>query len=147
MSQSVAMNCCFSRALKFRNVHSDRLCRSELSEGEGFEDSGFFFCCLFCLVPLCLSVDTNSIYLSSVSTRASIVTFWQEVWVEGREGSAAGAELGSRFLPAGEAQYGGRGTARLNMVKKKHPRTMHMGDGAAQLRRKVHPEVIFILFL
>lgn len=147
MSQSVAMNCCFSRALKFRNASAGqswvrgRVSRIQEKWGR------HFFGCLFCLVPLCLSVDTNDIYLSSVSTRASVVTFWQEVWVEGREGSAAGAELGSRFLPAGEAQCGGSSTARLNMVKK-HPRTMHMGDGAAQLRRGVHPEVIFIcLFL
>lgn len=35
---------------------------------------------------LCLGVDTNDSHLSSIGTRASVVTFWQEVWVEGREG-------------------------------------------------------------
>ena len=87
------MNCCFPRAVKNRSVHSDRLCRSALSEWEGFKDSGEAReAALLRLVILFSSSrwrPTRGGHFSSISTRVSTVTFWQrgeEVPVEGKKG-------------------------------------------------------------
>lgn len=85
------MNCCISGAVKYRNVQSGRLCRSPLREWEGFKDSGKVGEALFCSLSFnssfCLDMDTHMHTWtphtrqppSSISARASVVTFWLEV--------------------------------------------------------------------
>lgn len=73
-------------------------------------------CCRFCCSLFYLAPHAHVSHSSSISTRASVVTFWLEVCRsvgrgKGREGSAAGAQLGSSFVPPGEAQCGGSSTA------------------------------------
>lgn len=120
-------------AYKYRIAHSGRLCRSTQREQKGFEDSRevgeVFFLFLFFLSPEYGRAHARASNSSSINTRGSVVTFWLCVWAEGRV-CCCGAQLGGSFVPPGEAQCGG---AQLNMVKKR-PRTMHMGDGAGQLR-------------
>lgn len=97
----------------------------------------------------CLDMDAHGSHSSSISTRASVVTFWLEAYRsvglgEGlllEQSAAAGAAaalcLQGRFSVE-EAVH-----TLLNMVKK-HPQTMHMGDGAGQLQITVDLKVIFI---
>lgn len=150
------MNCCISGAVKYRNVQSGRLCRSPLREWEGFKDSGKVGEALFCSLSFnssfCLDMDTHMHTWtphtrqppSSISTRASVVTFWLEVCRSvGQRKGLLQQLCASRRGSVWRKQL----RARLNMVKK-HPPTMHMGDGAGQLLGEVHPQVIFIsLFL
>lgn len=154
MSQRAPMNCCFSRAVKYRSVHSDRLCRSALSEWEGFKDSGKVreaFCCslLFCLAPL----------IGDKLEEATLVQLAHE-WAQsrfGRKEKKCGSRGGKGLLlePSSAADWclqerlsAEEAALHSSQYSKEHPQTMHMGDDAVQLQREVYPEVIFIcLFL
>lgn len=106
-------------------------------------------CCRFCCSLFYLAPHAHVSHSSSISTRAGVVTFWLEVcrsvgrgkgrvccWSPARQQLCA-----SRRGSVWRKQH----RARLSMFEK-HPRTMHMGDGADQLHRKYIFICLFVCF-
>lgn len=85
---------------------------------------------------------THASSSTSISTRASAVTFWLEASLSVGRGEGLLEPSAAAACCLQQSLDGGSSTRSPRMVKERPP-TIHMGDSASQLPRKVHPGVCF----